>query len=289
VQPELLRSGSYTITIVTRPSVSFPVQGKDSRAVQSFWGAERDAGARRHEGVDIFAPRGTPAIAGTKGIVTRVNVTPIGGKVIWLSDVNNRQSLYYAHLDSQLVQAGQQVQPGDTLGLIGNTGNARSTVPHLHFGIYRFGQGAVDPFPFINDRRPEPAPVRITESRLGQWGRAAKDNTVLRVLPEAKAAVVTTLAKNTALQIIGGADNWYRVQLPDGRLGYLTEANLESLNKPLRTEKIKTDTEVMEQPNNLSAPIALVPKDSTLVVMAVYQTFHLIKLNDGSYGWIAGA
>jgi peptidoglycan LD-endopeptidase LytH len=289
VQPELLRSGSYTITIVTRPSVSFPVQGKDSRAVQSFWGADRDAGARRHEGVDIFAPRGTPAIAGTKGVVTRVNDTPIGGKVVWVSDLNNRQNLYYAHLDSQLVQPGQQVEPGDTLGLIGNTGNARTTVPHLHFGIYRFGRGAVDPFPFINDRRPDPIPVTVAESMLGNWGRTAKNKTIIRFLPEAKAEVVATLDKNTALQILGGSGNWYRVQLPDGRSGYLTESGLEGLNKPLRTEKLKTDLEVMQLPDSLASPIAMLPKDSTLTVMAVYQLYNLVKLPDGTFGWVVAA
>lgn len=75
LQPELLRSGSYSISISTKPSLAFPVQGKDGRAIQSFWGAGRDNGARRHGGVDIFASRGTPAIASTAGIISRVNET----------------------------------------------------------------------------------------------------------------------------------------------------------------------------------------------------------------------
>jgi hypothetical protein len=58
-------------------------------------------------------------------------------------------SLYYAHLDKQLVEAGQRVKKGDTLGLVGNTGNARFTPSHLHFGIYNY-HGAVDPWPFVN-------------------------------------------------------------------------------------------------------------------------------------------
>ena len=78
---------------------------------------------------------------------------PLGLSYVWLYDARRGQALYYAHLDSQIVQAGVQVDVGDTLGLVGNTGNARSTSPHLHFGIYRHGEGALDPLPFIDTRR----------------------------------------------------------------------------------------------------------------------------------------
>jgi hypothetical protein len=60
VQPELLRSGRYTISVTSAPSLGFPVAGKDDRAIGSFWGVARDGGRRKHEGVDIFAKRGTP-------------------------------------------------------------------------------------------------------------------------------------------------------------------------------------------------------------------------------------
>lgn len=62
-------------------------------------------------------------------------MTPRGGKVVWMRDEARGMSLYYAHLDSQHVAAGAYVRPGDTLGFVGKTGNARTTPPHLHFGI----------------------------------------------------------------------------------------------------------------------------------------------------------
>ena len=127
VQPELLRTGRYTLRIQREPSLAFPVHGKNDVAVGSFWGVDRDAGARRHEGIDIFAKRGTPVVAAAAGLITRVNETPRGGKVVWLADTEHGQHMYYAHLDQQLVQPGQTVQTGDTLGLVGNTGNARTT------------------------------------------------------------------------------------------------------------------------------------------------------------------
>ena len=137
VQPELLRSGAYTLTLTTEPSLAFPVSGKSNKAVQSFFGAERDAGARLHKGIDIFAPRGTPVLAATRGVVRSISPNNLGGNVVWLSDSDRGQTLYYAHLDRHNVLEGQNVNVGDTLGFVGNTGNARTTPPHLHFGIYR--------------------------------------------------------------------------------------------------------------------------------------------------------
>ena len=152
VQPELLASGLVTVRLSTDPSLGFPVAGTDDGAIRSRWGASRDGGARRHEGVDIFADRGTPVVAAEAGRVTRVQETPIGGRVVWLRPDGRSVSLYYAHLDTQAVSPGARVAAGDTLGTVGNTGNAASTPPHLHFGVYGRG-GAVDPEPFVVGRR----------------------------------------------------------------------------------------------------------------------------------------
>ena len=73
----------------------------------------------------------------------------IGGKTVWMKVSYKNIHLYYAHLDKQLVEGGQRVKQGDTLGLVGNTGNAKYTPSHLHFGVYGY-QGPVDPWPFVN-------------------------------------------------------------------------------------------------------------------------------------------
>lgn len=151
IQPELLGAGTVRVEIETVPSLGFSVAGAGPSDVGSVWADPRDGGARSHEGIDIFAERGTPAVASVPGRVTRVQETPRGGRVVWLSPDGRPVSLYYAHLDTQLVAAGQRVEAGDTLGLVGNTGNAVGTPPHLHFGIYGRG-GAVDPSPFVTAR-----------------------------------------------------------------------------------------------------------------------------------------
>ena len=82
VQPELLRTGSVTVTIERGPSLAFPVQDRDTRAIQSFWGAGRDGGRRSHEGVDIFAARGTPVLASVDGVVRSTRPNNLGGIVL---------------------------------------------------------------------------------------------------------------------------------------------------------------------------------------------------------------
>lgn len=154
VQPELLRGGRMRVAVNAGPSLAFPVAGGTARSVQSVFGDERDAGRRRHEGVDIFAPRGTPVLAASNGVVTGVGENTLGGRVVWVLDVSRGLTQYYAHLQEQAVRPGQFVTAGDTLGTVGNTGNARTTSPHLHFGIYAPGRGALDPAPFIRPSVP---------------------------------------------------------------------------------------------------------------------------------------
>lgn len=146
VQPSLEWAGSYVLTARTLASLPFPVQGLTPRAVQSGFGAEREAGRRRHEGIDIFASRGTPVVAVVSGIAQPAT-NGLGGLVVWLHEPDARRTFYYAHLDRQAFDVPRRVVPGDVLGYVGNTGNARTTAPHLHFGIY--DDGPRDPLPYV--------------------------------------------------------------------------------------------------------------------------------------------
>ncbi|HEX6994133.1 MAG TPA: M23 family metallopeptidase [Gammaproteobacteria bacterium] len=154
VQPEIGFQGRYRVGVRAAPLLAFPVEGVTTRAILSGFGAERDGGARSHRGVDIFAPRGTPALAAMDAFVSRVETTARGGNVVWLQPLFGDLRLYYAHLDTQLVRPGDFVLAGEIVGTVGNTGNAITTPPHLHFGVYvrRRGVrgGARDPYPFLD-------------------------------------------------------------------------------------------------------------------------------------------
>ncbi len=147
IQPELLRGGIFMVRIRPFPSLGFPVKGKNSRSIASFFGDPRDGGSREHHGVDIFAARHTPVLAPSEASVTRVDTGDIGGRYIWLYDSRRSMYFYFAHLETQEVSRGEKVVTGQVIGTVGNTGNARTTRPHLHFGIY--SRGPIDPFHFI--------------------------------------------------------------------------------------------------------------------------------------------
>lgn len=154
LQPELFATMDYTLTLASGGSLGMPVSGATQRDIGSAFGAPRDGGARSHHGVDIFAPRGTPVTAVADGRV-RTGTSNLGGKHVWLSGSLlgfGSPRYYYAHLDAFEVESGADVEAGDVLGYIGNTGNARTTPSHLHFGIYT-ASGPVDPEPFL---QPEP-------------------------------------------------------------------------------------------------------------------------------------
>jgi hypothetical protein len=165
VQPEPVRDALYRLSMELEAALPFPVKGRKDDAVGSLFGMPRDQGTRHHEGVDIFAPRLTPVVAVADGRATpREN--KLGGNTVWLSTPGT--SYYYAHLERAAVGDGQRVRAGDVIGYVGNSGNAATTDPHLHFGIYRWGKGAVDPFPLLQARRFAEPPIGIAEPRLVQ-------------------------------------------------------------------------------------------------------------------------
>lgn len=149
LQPELLRGGDFEVRVESAAALGFPVADHDAGDIQSGFGVARDAGRRSHHGVDIFAPRGTAVVAATRAYVRRVREQRLGGLTVWLHDRERGLHLYYAHLDEQLVEPGQWVEAGDIVGRVGNSGNARTTPPHLHFAIYAEGEGPIDPDPFL--------------------------------------------------------------------------------------------------------------------------------------------
>ncbi|MGZ9076290.1 MAG: M23 family metallopeptidase [Burkholderiaceae bacterium] len=149
-----------------------PVKGVAVRAVRDTFGAPRP-GDRAHQGVDIFAPRGTPVVSTTRGVVARIGENSVGGTVVWVLGPGGDRH-YYAHLDSVAdIKTGQRLLPGDVLGTVGTTGNARSTPPHLHYGIYRRGNGAINPFPLLIDQS-----ARAGAERLPRKAAPAADRGV---------------------------------------------------------------------------------------------------------------
>ncbi len=137
-------------------SIVMPVEGVRVRNVADTWGAPRGAG-RSHEGQDIFAPRGTPIYSATDAYVYRIGTSNLGGNIVFTVGAGGRR-YYYAHLEDWAdIEEGQWIDSNTVIGFIGNSGNAITTPPHLHFGIYSGSRRTCDrmvhdPLPLIVDR-----------------------------------------------------------------------------------------------------------------------------------------
>ena len=156
---------AYAIRLGSLPApavLPVPVAGVKPVQLADTWGGAR-SGGRRHEGIDIFAKRGTPVRSSTEGIVLRVGTNRLGGQVVWVLGPGGQRH-YYAHLDRYGdVRAGMRVRTGSILGYVGNTGNAATTPPHLHYGIYTAG-GAINPYPLLKaDVRHSPTGARLSD------------------------------------------------------------------------------------------------------------------------------
>jgi murein DD-endopeptidase MepM/ murein hydrolase activator NlpD len=128
----------YTLSTEQAPARLPSPVGIPRPAFVDTWGAAR-SGGRRHEGIDIFVPRGTPVRSTTRGIVTRVGTNRLGGRIVGVLGPALEWH-YYAHLDGfGQFREGDLVREGDVLGYVGDSGNARGTPPHLHYGVYRGG------------------------------------------------------------------------------------------------------------------------------------------------------
>ena len=119
-----------------------PVQG--GSAYGDTWGAPR-SGGRRHQGVDMLAPAGTPLQAVIGGVVSQRD-NMLGGITISLQGDNGNR-YYYAHLSAYEGEGGR-VETAQVIGYVGDTGNATG-IPHLHFEIRPNGGVPTNPYPSV--------------------------------------------------------------------------------------------------------------------------------------------
>jgi murein DD-endopeptidase MepM/ murein hydrolase activator NlpD len=286
IQPELLRSARFSVTIRALAALAFPVSGHDTGAIRSGFGAPREAGRRSHHGVDIFAPRGTPVLAAADGEVSRVRNRGLGGKYIWMRDPMRGLSFYYAHLDDQLVRRGQRVRSGDTIGLVGNSGNARSTPPHLHFGVYRRGEGPINPYYFLHQLPQEPARIAVDTSSLGRLVRTTDEGALRRSYDRSSDAVMP-LSRHTVVRVTGGAGMWYRVELPDGTPGYVRGRLVEDVDRPVTEDLVVAGQRVLETPTSRAVAVDSLRPGETVPVLGRFEKFLYVRAGSGRNGWVA--
>jgi peptidoglycan LD-endopeptidase LytH len=132
---------SGSLELLKRKHLEMPVDGVSRDRLHDSFDERRGGGLRRHEAIDIMAPRGTPVRAVEDGQVAKLFRSVAGGLTIYLFDPTETFSYYYGHLDRYApgLQDGQKVRRGEVIGYVGSTGNASEDAPHLHFAVFQLG------------------------------------------------------------------------------------------------------------------------------------------------------
>ena len=144
----------------------FPVIGE--YRYSDDYGAPRPQG--RHDGNDIIAPKGTPVVAVADGTIQRV--TPIetsrGGISVWQLDEEGN-SYFFAHLAGIVkgLTAGDPIRVGQRIGTVGDTGDARGGVHHLHFEIHPGDGPSINPYRELRALDPAVDPLAASLARSG--------------------------------------------------------------------------------------------------------------------------
>ncbi len=141
------------IAALRRRQLRIPVDGITAADLVDSFSDGRDG--RKHDAIDILAPRGTEVKAVEDGKIAKLFTSGAGGLTIYEFDPGEQFVYYYAHLDgyARAAKEGNSVKRGDVIGYVGTTGNAPKNTPHLHFAIEKLGpdrrwwQGTpLDPF-----------------------------------------------------------------------------------------------------------------------------------------------
>jgi peptidoglycan LD-endopeptidase LytH len=141
-----LRSSNPTAGLVIEPAPAtgtallIPVEGVHANQLTDTFDDARAAG-RRHDAIDIMAPKGTRVLAAADGTVVKLFTSVRGGLTIYEFDPTRTIEYYYAHLDHyapSLVE-GMTLKRGDPIGFVGSSGDADPAAPHLHFEIAVLG------------------------------------------------------------------------------------------------------------------------------------------------------
>jgi len=152
VEQRRVRLVPRRVRVVRAPGQAAADLGHGPDQLQRHRPRRHNGGERRHEGQDIFAPRGTPILSATNGFIYKIGENNLGGQTVSVIGSGGRV-YYYAHLDSYAkgIEVGDRVTTRTVLGYVGTTGNAQGTPPHLHFGVYTM-TGAINPLPLLRDR-----------------------------------------------------------------------------------------------------------------------------------------
>ena len=148
---------AFDASVPVADQLLIPVAGINANALKDTFNEARGS-ERRHEALDILAPKGTQVFAVADGKVAKLFTSKPGGLTVYQFDTSEKFAYYYAHLDRYApdLKDGMNLKRGDLVGYVGVSGNADPQTPHLHFAIFELGPqkqwwkgNPVNPYPLL--------------------------------------------------------------------------------------------------------------------------------------------
>jgi murein DD-endopeptidase MepM/ murein hydrolase activator NlpD len=164
VAPEIKYAGGNWI---------FPVAGENNWKPGGFMykrtpGQVAAGRTRIHEGIDIGAKKGTPVVAPASGKVVTSTFGGKGGHQVKIMG-DDGIIYFFSHLDGRTVKKGQRLDAGYVIGAVGNSGNAKTTKPHLHFTMKQAKGGAlINPTSYLQGGNSMPGAIPVTAEQPAQ-------------------------------------------------------------------------------------------------------------------------
>jgi len=152
----LMSAGAALTGAQELPDLTIPVLRVQPAELRDTFAEVR--GNHPHDATDIIAPRGTPVVAASDGVIQKLFLSKPGGNTIYQFDPTQTYCFYYAHLDryAEGLHEGMEVHRGEVIGYVGSTGDASPDAPHLHFEVHRLGPDKkwwkgepMDPYPLL--------------------------------------------------------------------------------------------------------------------------------------------
>ena len=95
------------------------------------------------------------------------------------------------------------------------------------------------------------------------------------------------LPRNTVVRVQGVAAQWYRVRLPDARMGFVPAAMTRSADAPLPSARRAVVSPIRDRPDPAAATLGYVAPDHPVPVLGSFQDYLLVRADSGRIGWLA--
>jgi murein DD-endopeptidase MepM/ murein hydrolase activator NlpD len=138
VAPSTPAMSSNVVEELRHRALTLPVDGIKRNDLRDTF-SELRGSTRRHEALDVLAPRNSPVLAVEDGTIAKLFFSEAGGITLYQFDPTTTYVYYYAHLERYAdgLKEGMPIKRGQVIGYVGTTGNAPRDTPHLHFAIFQ--------------------------------------------------------------------------------------------------------------------------------------------------------